>query len=148
MADDDFSIGAEYPPHADLAKLIFAGKLRIWADSAMPIIINKIKDEAPVDSGKLRDSLKATRTAIAGNVVLKFTSSSPYIGFVVGGTKAHEIRPHGQVLHFMDSHGAEVYARFVNHPGTKPNNFVHRAIDKMNLSLRASFHAGMMEGFK
>lgn len=49
--------------------------------------------------------------------------------YVTGGTRPHVIRPRrpGGVLRFTVG-GRVVYARFVNHPGTKPNDFLRRAL--------------------
>lgn len=49
--------------------------------------------------------------------------------YVTGGTRPHQIRPRrpGGVLRFTVG-GQVVYARFVNHPGTKPNDFLRQAL--------------------
>lgn len=49
--------------------------------------------------------------------------------FVTGGTRPHMIFPRrpGGVLRFTVS-GQVVYARFVNHPGNKPNPFLKDAL--------------------
>lgn len=68
-------------------------------------------------------------------------------GYVNDGTRAHRIEPHGKVLRFNtpfraktvpgqimsgpgSSGGAEVFARGVNHPGTKARNFDKTIHDK------------------
>lgn len=49
--------------------------------------------------------------------------------YVVHGTRPHRIEPRrqGGVLRFMVG-GRVVYARYVNHPGTKPNDFLLQAL--------------------
>jgi hypothetical protein len=49
--------------------------------------------------------------------------------FVTGGTRPHRITPRrqGGVLRFTVN-GQVVYARYVNHPGTKPNDFLRQAL--------------------
>lgn len=49
--------------------------------------------------------------------------------YVTGGTRPHQIRPRrtGGVLRFTVG-GQVVYARLVNHPGTKPNDFLRQAL--------------------
>jgi len=49
--------------------------------------------------------------------------------YVTGGTRPHQIRPRrpGGVLRFTVN-GQVVYARLVNHPGTKPNDFLRQAL--------------------
>jgi hypothetical protein len=48
---------------------------------------------------------------------------------VINGTRPHQIRPRrpGGVLRFTVN-GQVVYARLVNHPGTKPNSFLKDAL--------------------
>lgn len=49
--------------------------------------------------------------------------------YVTGGTRPHIIRPRrpGGVLRFTVG-GRVVYARYVNHPGNKPNSFLRDAL--------------------
>ena len=49
--------------------------------------------------------------------------------YVTGGTRPHRIAPRrpGGVLRFTVN-GQVVYARYVNHPGTKPNDFLRQAL--------------------
>lgn len=55
----------------------------------------------------------------------------PYAKFVVEGTRPHKIRPvNASVLVFKAAGGDIVFTRLVRHPGTKPNPFLQRAVDK------------------
>lgn len=49
--------------------------------------------------------------------------------YVVGGTRPHRIEPRrpGGVLRFTVG-GRVVYARYVMHPGTRPNDFLRQAL--------------------
>lgn len=49
--------------------------------------------------------------------------------YVIGGTRPHIIRPRQEsgVLRFTVN-GQVVYARYANHPGTKPNDFLRQAL--------------------
>lgn len=48
--------------------------------------------------------------------------------YVTGGTRPHIIRPRrAQALRFTVG-GRVVYAKFVMHPGTKPNDFLRQAL--------------------
>lgn len=55
--------------------------------------------------------------------------SHPAAIYVVNGTRAHQIRPRrpGGVLRFTVN-GQVVFARLVNHPGNKPNDFLRQAL--------------------
>lgn len=57
------------------------------------------------------------------------TSTHPATIYVVNGTRPHIIRPRrpGGVLRFTVG-GRVVYARYVNHPGTRPNDFLTDAL--------------------
>jgi hypothetical protein len=57
------------------------------------------------------------------------TVNHPAAIFIVNGTRPHMIFPRrpGGVLRFTVG-GQVVYARFVNHPGTKPDNFLRDAL--------------------
>lgn len=61
--------------------------------------------------------------------VLTVENTHPAAWFVIKGTKKHLIRPRkkGGVLVFT-THGKKVFTRLVKHPGTKPNNFMARAL--------------------
>lgn len=87
-----------------------------------------LQEEAPKDSGEFSRNIRF-QTFVQGDKV-GFTTSSPQpLGrFIVGGTKAHEIRPRdqGYPLHWVKG-GQHYYSYRVWHPGTKPNDYVTRA---------------------
>lgn len=78
----------------------------------------------PVRTGNLRRSIQVRvetdRVTIGPN-----QRQAPYAGYVEFGTRAHTIKPRkpGGVLVFTVG-GKKVYARQVNHPGTKPHPYV------------------------
>ena len=83
---------------------------------------------APWKSGKLARSL-VKEIDEAGAATLK--ALAPYAKFVISGTRSHEIRPRSSdVLVFKTKSGDLVFTRLVRHPGTKPNPFLTRAVDK------------------
>ncbi|MFJ7586956.1 hypothetical protein ACIQZO_06090 [Streptomyces sp. NPDC097617] len=52
----------------------------------------------------------------------------PATRFVLDGTRPHIIRPRrAKVLRF-EIRGREVFAAYVRHPGTRPNDFLGRAL--------------------
>lgn len=57
----------------------------------------------------------------------------PAASFVLRGTKQHVIRPRkGKFLVFTPKGGGKkVFARVVHHPGTKPNNFLLKALNSV-----------------
>lgn len=57
------------------------------------------------------------------------TCNHPKVRLVLDGTPPHTIRPRKPkgVLRFVID-GEVVYAKYVRHPGTKPNDFLRRAL--------------------
>jgi hypothetical protein len=81
---------------------------------------------------KIRPIFRGSKANPVGIVMV----DHPAAHFVFNGTRPHEIRPKrsGGVLRFRIG-STVVYARHVNHPGTKPNPFLWRAL------LAAKFNA-------
>lgn len=73
----------------------------------------------------IRSSIRYTHAGPVGTI----TSTHPATIYVVNGTRPHIIRPRraGGVLRFTIG-GRVVYARYVNHPGTRPNDFLLEAL--------------------
>jgi hypothetical protein len=107
---------------------VMAEWARIWSR----LVTAELVHEAPVgqgdDAGALRDSIgePAIDTG-AGRVSMTWTSDVPYAGFVVEGTQPHPIYP----VNVRALHWDSIFAAHVNHPGTKPNPFPERAIDRL-----------------
>lgn len=88
--------------------------------------------EAPVKTGKLRGMIRVQQSRDTRG---RFTSgyevvsNAWYSKYVTDGTPPHVIVPRspGGVLRFMVG-SQVVYTRRVNHPGTKPNNFLERGL--------------------
>lgn len=56
------------------------------------------------------------------------TCDHPATRFVLDGTRPHIIRPRRKKALRFEIGGREVFAAVVHHPGTKPNNFLGRAL--------------------
>lgn len=52
----------------------------------------------------------------------------PAAGFVLRGTRPHDIRPKTKKVLRFTSGGQILYAKVVHHPGNKPNNFLWKAL--------------------
>lgn len=92
-------------------------------------VVNRAKVLAPVNTGRLRSSIRAEPPRIFSlRGSLKVGSDLEYAAFVNDGTRPHIIRPRTkQVLKFRVG-GRTVYAKLVHHPGTRPNPFLDRAL--------------------
>ena len=91
------------------------------------------RDEAPEKTGAFKKGIRF-RTFMRGDRV-GFTVSTPQpLGkWIIEGTKPHEITPKGPgypLRFFWEKLGKVVYTYHVNHPGTKPNPFTQRALDR------------------
>jgi len=83
---------------------------------------------APWKTGKLARSI-VKEIDEDGEASIK--ALAPHAVYVIKGTAPHEIRPvNASVLAFKAAGGDMVFTRLVRHPGTKPNPFLQRAVDK------------------
>jgi len=92
-------------------------------------VMNRAKVLAPVDTGRLRASIRIERRTFLG-LRARYTIGSDlnYAAMVHDGTRPHIIRPRrAQALRFRVG-GRIVYARVVHHPGTRARPFLDRAL--------------------
>lgn len=102
------------------------------------------QEEAPVRTGRLRANIKPMPFKMTGPYkgeggVGVRKQDVPYAGFVMYGTRPHVIRCRrpAYALHFYwDKVGSWVFFDRVNHPGTKPNRFLERAMNRAARELR------------
>lgn len=103
-----------------------------------------LKTETPVKTGRLRASTRGQILYNGTNQVLSVrqgakTKEGAFYGrFVREGTAAHVITPRhkGGVLAFQYK-GELVFAKRVQHPGTKPNPYHMRTLDKARPQIEA-----------
>lgn len=116
-----------------------------WADSVIPAILKAIDEETPVRSGELQRANRVVRRSAPGSVQIEYFNNQDYAGFVIGGTKPHEILPlHVRALHFQSDRG-EVFAARVMHPGTKPNPYHRRGYLKVSVLVQSMMDAKLKE---
>lgn len=120
-----------------------------WADSVGPRLASAIRQQAPVgqgpDAGRLRDATRYRRKTTVGAVRLEFHADNvPYVPFVLHATRPHEILPRAALaLHWETPGGAPVFARKVQHPGTRGNPYPTRAYQAMRSEIVAAFRAAI-----
>lgn len=92
-------------------------------------VMNRAKVLAPVDTGRLRASIRIeSRRTLALRSVYTVGSDVDYAAMVHDGTRPHTIRPkNAQALRFRIG-GRIVYAKVVHHPGTRARPFLDRAV--------------------
>lgn len=102
-------------------------------DAAARQVVNRAKVLCPVDTGRLRASIRLERRSLLG-LRMRWTVGSDveYAAMVNDGTRPHKIRPkNAKALRFVVG-GRVVYARVVNHPGTKAQPFLDRALREVS----------------
>jgi len=106
-------------------------------------LVDAAKEEAPVRSGRLRRNIKATPVRFTGPYRAEGgaeidPAAVPYAPIVRWGSRPHVIRARrARALHFYwEKVGHEVFFKSVNHPGTKPNTFMEKALSKVARNIR------------
>lgn len=132
---------------ASLPKAIAA-----WESEVAPALLAEIKRRAPVSSaengGRLRDSINISRSGSGAGVVARITSTAPYAKYVENGTGPHRIEARQALaLHWTDR-GQSMFARGVNHPGTKANPFVREAVTALLPMMRQKLSNNIQEEFQ
>lgn len=95
-------------------------------------VLRAAKQEAPVGkTGELANSITVTQsreTTGQWSAGFDVTANAPYAVFVHEGTRPHKIVGHPLLAFFWPKVGRFVAFHSVNHPGTKPNRFLVRAL--------------------
>jgi Bacteriophage HK97-gp10, putative tail-component len=119
---------------ADLNRTI-RGASRDELETTARQVLNRAKVLAPVDTGRLRSSLRIESRSFLG-LRTRYTIGSDlnYASMVHDGTRPHIIRPkRAKALRFRVG-GRIVYARMVRHPGTRARPFLDRALREVTAS--------------
>ncbi|MFZ3032258.1 MAG: HK97-gp10 family putative phage morphogenesis protein [Candidatus Moraniibacteriota bacterium] len=115
--------------------------------SALTIQSNAIK-EAPVNKatggGNLRQNIRVTSMTKTRAVV---TSKAPYSIFVEEGTSPHTIEVKNKRV-LANKRTGQFFGKKVNHPGTRANPFMRRAVDKSKGLVESYFMTAMNKVLK
>jgi hypothetical protein len=115
---------------ADLNRTI-RGASRRELEATARQVVNRAKVLAPVDTGRLRASIRIeSRRSLSLRTIYTVGSDVSYAKMVHDGTRPHRIPRSGladPVLRFRMG-GRIVYARYVNHPGTRARPFLDKAV--------------------
>ena len=147
-------LGSTITFHADtsgkstLEAFELTARLVAASDIVSPVLRARIRDRTPVGrgghAGRLRDSVTAQRRTSIGWVRLEFHSKVPYAPYVIKGTKPHTILPvAARMLHWTTPDGQDVFARRVQHPGTKANNYPRRAASDLMPFIALTYHQAL-----
>lgn len=91
------------------------------------------RDEAPVKTGKFAKGIRWRSFQKGDNVGFTVSTPQPLGRFIIEGTKPHIITPKGSgypLRFYWEKMGRVVHFYSVNHPGTKPNPFTKRALER------------------
>ena len=111
-----------------LAPKIEQNILRSALRAGAKVIAEEAKNNVPVKSGALRDSIKIGTNTRKGRVTATVKAGSKkawYYRFVEFGTAAHEIKPKNAKSLFF----AGMFGELIKHPGTRPKAFMRPALD-------------------
>lgn len=149
---ENISLNAEFPKDG-LSRFRFAVRLVAWADDIGPVVREELRKAAPIrqgsliTGGRLRQSIRYQRAFTPSGGSVKWTSNVPYAGYVIGGTRPHEIHAKStRAMRFMDKGGGIAFRRHVRHPGSKPNDFPKRVAGAMESRIYESFRRHITEG--
>lgn len=131
-------------------KLDWPAAAGLWTTRAAPLGQQILRARAPFRTGALRESIDDERTVSPGLATVIFYSQVDYVKWVLSGTKPHVITArNAKALRWTGRGGIGVnFARSVNHPGTKPNDFPVEAIGAIGPAVAAMFSAAVQETMK
>lgn len=130
MADARYTLNIDQGRLGQQVQPILARK----AASLTRRISAQAKTNVPVRTGFLGRSIQEDPIVFSGpfRVTTGVTATADYAGAVHDGTRPHVIRPkNGQFLKFPGRNGQPVFARSVNHPGTRPRPFLRNAAEQV-----------------
>lgn len=119
------------------------GASRTELETAARQVMNRAKVLVPVDTGRLRASIRIeSRRTLTLRSVYTIGSDVEYAKYVNDGTRPHIIRPRrAKALRFRVG-GRIVYASVVHHPGTKARPFLDDALRQVAAARGYSFREG------
>lgn len=128
-------------------KFDFPAAAGAWAGSVQPVATAIMKTRAPFFTGHLRQGIGSRTESAPGSVSVVIYGTASYLPYVLGGTKPHPIAArNARALRWMGRGGIGVnFARSVNHPGTKPNDFPAEAIGVIETFIVGEFADAMRE---
>lgn len=122
----------EVDMYDDKARRVFVRFADTDADKRAGKVLDKAQQEAPLGkTGALRAGLRKDQSRdVRGRYSTGYDviSTAPHTLFVLKGTRQHPIVGRPLLAFFWPKVGTNVVFARVNHPGTKPNNFLSRAL--------------------
>lgn len=99
-------------------------------------IAGAVREELPSRTGTTRRSVRAVYGQQDGDAVVARVVIGGAGALLLGGTRAHVIEPNrARALRFVVN-GQVVFAKRVYHPGTRPDPYVNRALNRFGLTAK------------
>lgn len=147
-----FSVGIKITGKKGFSDMSVMKAIIAWEAEVAPELLAEIRRRAPVspteNGGRLRDSIYLSRKSSGQGLEARIMSSAPYAKYVEYGTAAHIIEPRSALALHWSGKGSDVFARRVNHPGTKANPFVQQAIRALLPLMQQKLRENVEEEFR
>jgi hypothetical protein len=117
--------------NAEQARRVFIRFADVDAKKRAQKVYGVAYAEAPDNTGYLKSQLRVARSRdVRGRYETGWDvqSNAPYSLYVIKGTRPHKITGNPLLGFFWPKVGQFVVFHSVNHPGTKANNFLSRAL--------------------
>ena len=116
---------------ADFVTINRAATRRLAERSSAPAVIKTTYRVAAVAKltapGSMKDHIRVIASPVGGGMGIVM-SDHPATSFVIYGTRPHVIVARRKKMLRFQISGVDHFARMVHHPGTKPNNFLLKAM--------------------
>lgn len=139
------------PVASPFARFRWQEAARIWGDEAAPLGQSMLRSHAPFRTGALRQDIRYRQETTPGLHLIVYYATVPQAGYVIKGTRAHQIVPrNAKALRWLGPGGlgGARFARRVNHPGTKPNPFPEKAIKPIGNAISQMFARAVQESMR
>jgi hypothetical protein len=120
---------------------------RAWGAEVAPPAEGMMRAHAPFRTGRMRSGISSRTEEGDGSLMVVLYATAPYTPFVVGGTGPHAITArNARALRWAGRGGIGVsFARSVQHPGTKPDDFPETAMAAITPMVLSRFVAAVKE---
>jgi HK97 gp10 family phage protein len=123
-------------------------ELNVAVERVVLKIESSAKRNAPVNKksggGSLRQSIKSRMTGVASGEI---TVGASYGIYVHEGTRPHQIRIRVKKV-LADKRAGRIFGKVVNHPGTKANPFLRKAVEDNQSFIDSEFKKAVERAIK
>jgi hypothetical protein len=126
----------ELQEHLQRVKEALEAAPRAVVEASARAVSERMRQEAPKRTGALARGIGYRVSGLGRVAEAHFTDDQAYTPFVIEGTRAHEILPRQKRALFWVGAGHPVV--FVHHPGTRPDDFPGRALDRAEREVDAA----------